>query len=58
MGRHVAVVVDEYGSTAGIITLADLLRALVGRLKRRASRTRPPPTFRGTSRMGPCWWMG
>src|SRR4030095_10195908 len=30
MGRHVAVVVDEYGSTAGIITLADLLRALGG----------------------------
>src|SRR4029453_19486901 len=29
-GRHMAVVIDEYGGTAGIVTLADLLRALVG----------------------------
>ena len=28
-----AVVVDEYGSTAGIITLADLLRTLVGEVE-------------------------
>ena len=29
-GRHMAVVIDEYGGTAGMVTLADLLRALVG----------------------------
>jgi CBS domain containing-hemolysin-like protein len=29
-GRHMAVVIDEYGGTAGIVTLADLMRALVG----------------------------
>jgi putative hemolysin len=31
-GHHFAVVVDEYGSTAGVVTLADLMRALVGRI--------------------------
>jgi len=38
MGRHVAVVVDEYGSTAGIITLADLLRALVGEVEEKGEQ--------------------
>lgn len=30
---HVAVVVDEYGGTAGMLTLRDLLEALVGRIE-------------------------
>jgi putative hemolysin len=29
-GRHVAVVVDEYGGVAGLVTLADVMEALVG----------------------------
>ena len=49
LGRHVAVVVDEYGSTAGIITLADLLRALVGEASGRYV-SRAPATGTGTSR--------
>lgn len=30
--RHMAVVIDEYGGTAGIVRLVDLMRALVGRI--------------------------
>ena len=36
-GRHLAVVVDEYGGTAGIVTVADLMRALVGRIDEESS---------------------
>ncbi len=30
--RHMAVVVDEYGNTAGVVTLDDILREIVGEL--------------------------
>jgi CBS domain containing-hemolysin-like protein len=31
--RHLAVVVDEFGSTAGVITVEDVLEQLVGELE-------------------------
>ncbi len=40
-GCHLAVVVDEYGGTAGIVTLADLMRALVGRIDEEAGAAAP-----------------
>ncbi len=36
-GEQLAVVVDEYGGTAGVVTLADVMRALVGRIADDAS---------------------
>jgi CBS domain containing-hemolysin-like protein len=40
-GRTLAVIVDEYGGTAGIVTLGDLMRALVGRIDDESSAGGP-----------------
>ena len=31
-GKHIAIVIDEYGGTAGLITIVDILEAIVGDL--------------------------
>jgi len=40
-GLHMAVVVDEYGSTEGIVTLADVLRSVTGELPELGEETEP-----------------
>lgn len=40
-GRHVALVTDEFGGTVGLVTLHDVMEAIVGELPARGDRLKP-----------------
>ena len=47
--RHLAVVVDEFGSTAGVITVEDILEQLVGDIEDEFDVSPPQPALEGES---------
>jgi CBS domain containing-hemolysin-like protein len=49
--RHLAVVVDEFGSTAGVITVEDILEQLVGNIEDEFDLAPPEPALEDESVM-------
>ena len=53
--RHMAIVVDEYGSTAGLVTAEDAIEQLTGELEDEFDDPARPLLTTGSAR---CCWTG
>ena len=50
MQTHVAIVIDEYGGTAGLVTIEDILEEIVGEIADEYDREQPPVEWLGDRR--------